>query len=296
MPTDGAATGETDMFGPHLMRGRSAVVTAAAGAIGAATAELMVRAGGSVICVDRDADRLRAVVGRLGVAARAVVADVTTEAGLTRVVDAAGEEGPDVLINGVGEHLGVAGPFEDSDPVDWQRLYEVNLGSVLRLSHAFIPAMKARGWGRIVNFSSVEGRRAAPHLAVYAAMKHAIEAFTASIGVDLARAGIVVTCVAVDKTRAHQTGYYELPPEYAAQVPNWIPAGHYADGVEVARLVTFLASPLNTWVVGQTVVADGGTTAAGGWLRTPVRWTNQPLLAQYLEDPAVNATRPKSVQ
>jgi 2-hydroxycyclohexanecarboxyl-CoA dehydrogenase len=150
--------------------------------------------------------------------------------------------------------------------------------------------------GRIVNFSSVEGRRAAPHLAVYAAFKHAVEAFTSSLAVDLAGAGVLANCVAVDKTRAHQTGYYELPPEYLALVPTWIPAGHYADGLEVARLVLFLTSPLNTWVVGQTLVADGGTTAAGGWLRTPRRWTNQPLLVQYLEDPDVNPTRPPSVQ
>jgi NAD(P)-dependent dehydrogenase (short-subunit alcohol dehydrogenase family) len=156
--------------------------------------------------------------------------------------------------------------------------------------------MKAAGWGRIVNFSSVEGRRAAPHLAVYAAFKHAVEAFTSSLAVDLARTGVLVNCVAVDKTRAHQTGYYALPDEYVGLVPTWIPAGHYAEGLEVARLVLFLASPLNTWVVGQTLVADGGTTAAGGWFRTPERWTNQPLLVQYLEDPSMNEGRPPSVR
>jgi hypothetical protein len=53
---------------------------------------------------------------------------------------------------------------------------------------------------------------------------------------------------------------------------------------------------MNTWVVGDTVVADGGTLSAGGWFRTPARWTNQPLLVQYFEDPAANAARPPAVQ
>ena len=51
-----------------------------------------------------------------------------------------------------------------------------------------------------------------------------------------------------------------------------------------------------SWVVGQTIPADGGTLAAGGWYRTPVKWTNSPLLVQYFEDPEVNAARPRGVQ
>ena len=74
-----------------------------------------------------------------------------------------------------------------------------------------------------------------------------------------------------------------------AHVPN-------GEGIDVAKVALFLASNLNTWVVGHTVAADGGTLAAGGWFRTPKRWTNQPLLAQYLEDPELNETRPPMVQ
>jgi hypothetical protein len=65
----------------------------------------------------------------------------------------------------------------------------------------------------------------------------------------------------------------------------------------VARSALFLASDLNTWMVGQTLVADGGTLSAGGWFRTPKRWTNQPLLTQYVEDdPALNERRPPMLQ
>ena len=61
-------------------------------------------------------------------------------------------------------------------------------------------------------------------------------------------------------------------------------------------VVLFLASELCSWVVGQTIVADGGTLSAGGWYRTPAKWTNSPLLHQYFEDPADTAARPPALR
>jgi NAD(P)-dependent dehydrogenase (short-subunit alcohol dehydrogenase family) len=201
------------------------------------------------------------------------------------------------LINGLGHHLATGGPFEQSTEAQWQALYEVNLLHVFRVTQAFVPGMKERGWGRIVNFSSVEGVRSAPALAVYASFKRAIDGFTKSLAVDLARYGILVNALGVDKTKAYQVGFYELPPEYEDLVGTFIPAGRYADGLDVAKAALFLASDLNTWAVGHTLITDGGTLAAGGWFRTPKRWTNQPLLTQYIEkDPAINERRPPMVQ
>jgi NAD(P)-dependent dehydrogenase (short-subunit alcohol dehydrogenase family) len=157
--------------------------------------------------------------------------------------------------------------------------------------------MRERGWGRIVNFSSVEGIRAAPALAVYAAFKAAVDAFTKSLAVDVARDGIRVNAIAVDKTRAYQVGHYELPEEYARLANTWIPSGRYGEPEDVAGVVLFLSSELSSWVTGQTIVADGGTLSAGGWFRTPTRWTNQPLLVQYFDDdPGENEKRPPAVQ
>ncbi len=287
-------------FAPDLLRGRTAVVTAAAGAIGGATAHLLAAHGARVIAADIHGERLQAVADGVaadgGTPVRTVVADLTTRAGVESVRAAAADLPVDIVVNALGEHLATAGRFEDSTEDEWQRLYEVNLLSVFRVTHAFLPAMRSRGWGRIVNFSSVEGIRAAPALAVYAAFKSAIDGFTKSLGVDVAGSGVVVTSVAVDKTRAYQTGLYALPPEYERLVPTWVPAGRYGEAEDVARIVVFLASPLNTWIVGSTVVADGGTLSAGGWLRTPRRWTNQPLLVQYLEEPGINDGRPPAVQ
>jgi 3-oxoacyl-[acyl-carrier protein] reductase len=138
-------------FAPDLMHSRVALVTGAAGGIGSAVCDLLLATGATVIAVDRDAPRLRELVRRLDDPDHrltAVVADPTTDAGVAELATTAAGRGPvDVLVNGVGDFLGVVSPFEDSDPADWPRLYEVNLGHVLRTCHAFVPAMKAAGWG-----------------------------------------------------------------------------------------------------------------------------------------------------
>jgi NAD(P)-dependent dehydrogenase (short-subunit alcohol dehydrogenase family) len=289
-------------FAAGLLAGRVAVITGAAGAIGAATAEIVATLGAQVVAADIDAPRLAALAGRIAAAGApvptTVVADLCGREGIRELAAAASDQHGhvDILINGLGEHLASAAAFEDLTEDMWQRLYEVNLLHVFRTCREFVPMMKRQGWGRIVNFSSVEGIRAAPNLAVYSAFKRAVDGFTKSLAVELAPDGIVVTAVAVDKTRAFQTGHYELPEEYARLVPVWVPAGRYGEPADVARLVVFLASPMNTWIVGDTVVADGATLSAGGWFRTPARWTNQPLLVQYLEDPGINASRPPAVQ
>ena len=296
-PVDASGSVEVE----PLLAGRVAVVTGGAGGIGAAICRVFAGHGADVVVADVDRDRTRAVaaqVRQVGCRALPVVSDLTTRAAVDRLVmrTLAAFGRADILVNGVGHHLRTHGKFEDSTEEQWEALYRVNLLPVFRVTRAFVPGMKERGWGRIVNFSSVEGIRSAPALAVYSAFKRGVDGFTKSLGVDLARHGILVNAVAVDKTRSYQGGFYQLPPEYERLVPTWVPAGRYADGEDVARAVLFLASDLNSWVVGQTLVADGGTLSAGGWLRTPRRWTNQPLLVQYLEDPAINEGRPPFVQ
>jgi NAD(P)-dependent dehydrogenase (short-subunit alcohol dehydrogenase family) len=285
-----------------LVAGKTALVTGGGGAIGGASARRLAANGADVVVADLAPDRVAATVGAveaLGRRAVGVVADLT-EAGAVEaaVATAAAELGSvDILVNALGEHLAMAAPFEETDEDGWDALYRVNLLHVLRACKAVIPGMKASGWGRIINFSSVEGIRAMPHAVPYTAFKGAIDSLTKSLGVELAGAGIRVNAIAVDKTKAYQVNFYDLGDEYDRHVPVWIPAGRYAEGDDVASVVLFLSSDLCDWVVGQTIVADGGTLAAGGWYRTPAKWTNSPLLLQWFEDdPALNAARPRQVQ
>jgi NAD(P)-dependent dehydrogenase (short-subunit alcohol dehydrogenase family) len=285
-----------------MLDGRVAVISGGAGAIGGATAALFAQNGSEVVVTDVDEERTGEVVEQIEAAggrALGVVLDLTLPAAIdelyARSVERFGRV--DVLVNALGEHLGASGAFERSTEAQWEALYEINCLHVYRACRAFAPAMSERGWGRIINFSSVEGIRAMPSSPVYAACNAAIDAFTKSLGVELARSGVNVNCIAADKTRSRQVNYYRLPEEYDRLVPSWIPAGHFAEPEEIASVALFLASDLASWIVGQTIVADGGTLAAGGWHRTPTRWTNTPLMVQYFEsDPTINANRPPSLQ
>jgi NAD(P)-dependent dehydrogenase (short-subunit alcohol dehydrogenase family) len=294
-------TGKAPWNGP-LCAGRVAVVTGGGGAIGEAVGRALADHGADVVVADRAADRVEAACAAIearGRRALGVPGDLTeagaVEALIARANAAFGRV--DILVNALGEHLALSGPFEGSTEEGWERLYRVNLLQTMQACHAVLPGMRERRWGRIVNFSSVEGIRAMPNAAPYTAFKGAIDSFTKSLGVEVAGDGIRVNAVAVDKTRSHQVNFYRLGEEYDRHVPVWVPAGRYGEGDDIAAVVLFLASEMGAWIVGQTIVADGGTSSAGGWYRTPSRWTNSPLLKQYFEDdPAINAARPRGVQ
>src|SRR5437764_5563230 len=282
-----------------LAAGRVALVTGGAGSIGAATCRALADHGADVVVADVDGDRTEAVVKEVearGRRAAGLVADMTPDGAAQKVVaDAVAAIGRvDILVNNLGHHLALAKPYEESTPAEWDQLYRINLLHTLGASHAALPGMLERGWGRIINFSSVEGMRSMPHASVYTAFKGAIDSFTKSLGVEVAGRGVRVNAVAVDKTRSYQVNFYEYPEEYDAHIPVWVPAGHLTDAEQLASVRLFLASELSEWVVGQTIPADGGTLAAGGWYRTPGKWTNSPLLLQYFESDDERTQRPAS--
>lgn len=285
-----------------LLADRVAVVTGGAGAIGEATCRAFADHGADVVVIDNDEPRTEstlAAVRARGRRAHGIVADLTDEAAIRSAMnEAIGTFGRvDVLVNALGHHFALARPFAESTPADWERLHRVNLLATMHCTHAVLPGMRERQWGRVINFSSVEGIRSMPNAAAYTAYKGAIDSFTKSLGVEVARDNIRVNCVAVDKTKAHQVNFYDLGDEYDKMVPVWIPAGRYAEGDDVAAVVLFLASEMAFWVVGQTIPADGGTLAAGGWYPTKTKWTNSPLLIQYFEDdPAANERRPPALR
>jgi 2-hydroxycyclohexanecarboxyl-CoA dehydrogenase len=300
--TAGSDSGSGAAWGPPLVEGKVALITGGGGAIARATASALADHGADIVIADIDGDRTAEVVAeveRRGRRSEGVVGDLTAdgavELAVSRAVEAFGRI--DILVNALGEHLALAGPFEDSTEAGWDQLYRINVLHVLRACKAVLPGMRERRWGRIINFSSVEGIRAMPNAAPYTAFKGALDSFTKSLGVEVARHGVRVNAIAVDKTRSYQVGFYEMPHEFDPHVPVWVPAGRFGEGDDVASVALFLASDLCSWVVGQTIVADGGTLSAGGWYRTPTRWTNSPLLVQYFEDDAsINDDRPPNLR
>src|SRR5262245_6673002 len=268
-----------------LLDGKIAVVTGAAHGIGRATAELFAEHGASVVIADIDeaggseaADAIVATGGN----AESVTTDVRDPDAVDRlrahVVDTHGRA--DILVNNVGHYLRVT-PFDRSEPDQWQDLYEINLLHVFRVTRAFLPSMLERESGAIINVSSVEGWRGYPLDPVYAAFKAAVIHFTKCLAVDVAGRGVRVNAVGPDLTQSQQVDYEQLDTRGRTLWPIWAPLGRRGEPEDQARAILFLASDLSEFIVGQTLLTDGGSGAAGGWFRTNRRegrrWTNRPL-------------------
>jgi NAD(P)-dependent dehydrogenase (short-subunit alcohol dehydrogenase family) len=282
-----------------MLDGRLAVVTGGAGVIASAVCRLFAEHGARVLFADIDEQRTSGLVAEItdaGGEVEGFTADLRDPQAMGELeARATAQGGADILVNCLGHYLSI-GPFVDNDEDLWQRLYEINVLPVFRACRLFVPGMRERGRGRVINFSSVEAIRSSPFMAVYGAMKAAVDSFSKNLAVEVAGDNVLVNSIASDKTRTIQTNFLQVPPEYEHLVPTWIPRGRYGEGIDNANIALFLASGLADWVVGSTLLADGGTIAAGGWYRTPARWTTQPLLHQYFEPPEVNDSRPRSLQ
>lgn len=274
----------------RLLDGATALVTGGGGGIGEAISLLFASHGARVMVLEIDGGRAAATVAeirRQGGIAEALVADAAAPAApaaARRAVEAA--FGPlDILVNNVGDYRPRSGEFATSDPANWDGLFQINLGHVMRMTHEFLPGMLERSSGTIINLSSVEGLRGYPPDPVYGSMKAAVVQFTKSLGVQVAARGVRVNGIAPDVTQTLQVPYDAwIPPEQEHLWPSWVPAGRKAMPVDQALTALYLASDLSRMIPGLTLPVDGGTVAAGGWYLTsgddggPVKWTNRPMI------------------
>jgi NAD(P)-dependent dehydrogenase (short-subunit alcohol dehydrogenase family) len=211
------------------------------------------------------------------------VGDVSEQAAvdaLARVV-ADGGGRIDVLVNNVGDFLGLSAPFVESSDDAWHRLHDVNLGATLRCTRALAPFMLRQGsGGSIINVTTIEAHRGIPGNVVYATFKSALVGFTRSLALELGPARIRVNAIAPETTDTPQVPVMRwLSAEAKEHIPTWIPLGRFGQPDDIAGAALFLASDLSAWVTGTTVHVDGGALAAGGWYRTPKgSWTNTPII------------------
>lgn len=264
-----------------LLGGRVAVVTGAARGIGAGIARALGYHGARLILLDTDEAALAATasgIAAFATAPRTLVADVTDPATPARALEAADEiGGADVLVNNVGDFR-PDGLFLGSTPAGWDRMYALNFGHVLAMTHAVLPGMVGRGRGNLLNVSSVEGLRGIPGNAVYGAMKAALVSFTASLAAEVGQHGIRVNALAPDFTDTPQTPMWASTDErYADHVGKWVPAGRFGHPRDHGDAAVFLVSDQSAFVTGSTLRVDGGTLAAPGWFRRDSgRFTNLP--------------------
>jgi 3-oxoacyl-[acyl-carrier protein] reductase len=232
-----------------------AVVTGAARGIGRGIASVLAAEGAQVVIVDVDAEAGEATADELG--GIAVFADVTDRASVEAMAVT-------VLERLGGAHIVAANagvyPFADLDSLDdttWDQVMNLNVGGAVRTVQAFLPAMRARGYGRIVLTSSITGPiTGQPGFAHYGASKAAMLGFMRSAAVELALTGITIN--AVMPGNVSTPGFADTSDEHQELMLSSIPMRRFAEPEEVGWAVRFLASPEAGYITGQTLVVDGG--------------------------------------
>lgn len=170
-----------------------------------------------------------------------------------------------ILVNNAG---GVFwSPLLDTKPKGWDALLRANLGHVLLCTQRVARTMLEAGvGGSIINVTSIEGTRAAPGFAAYAAAKAGVVNLTQTAALELAPHGIRVNALAPDVTLTE--GLLSVAPD-PSHLHRAVPMGRTGTVEEMAGAAVFLASELSSYVTGQTLHVDGGTRAAGGWYPHP---------------------------
>ncbi len=237
-----------------VLSGKIALVTGASRGIGKAIAVALARAGADVAINYRQrkeaADATRAEIETLGRRAIAVAADVSVAAQVAGLVEAVEQQlGPvAILVNNAG--ITRPQPIDQITEQSWDEVLAINLKSVFLVTQAVLPKMRAAGWGRIINLSSVAaqlGGVVGPH---YAASKAGILGLTHSYALLLAKEGITVNAIA---PALIETEMVTRNPNARADL---IPVGRFGTADEVAEAAVLLAA--NGYITGQTLNVNGG--------------------------------------
>ncbi|QUQ64659.1 SDR family NAD(P)-dependent oxidoreductase [Kutzneria sp. CA-103260] len=252
------------------LHGKRALVTGASSGLGEAIATRLADEGASVVVHGRNHERTVAVAKAID--ASYAIGDLGSDGGADEVYAAAVQDGPvDILVNNVGAY-DMTASWASTSAQDWADLYNVNVLSAVRMIQRLVPAMRERGWGRVIQISSVLGAVPAASQPHYAATNGARNALAKSLARELRHSGVTSNTVAAggiltpasiapltELGREHGWGqdWEEIEPRLVeALAPNDI--GRIGRPAEYTSLVAYLASPLSSYLTGATVAADGG--------------------------------------
>ena len=186
-----------------------------------------------------------------------LAADFSDAAQLETCAQAVARIAPDILVNNAG--INKIAPFVEIDPLDFQRIQQVNVFAPFRLCQAALPGMVERRWGRIVNISSIWGKISRAQRAAYSASKFALDGLTLALAAEHGADGVLANCVAPGFIDTELTRHV-LGEEGMRAMAGAVPVHRMGQTDEIARMVVWLCGEENTYLNGQNIAVDGGFT------------------------------------
>ncbi len=250
----------TDEPGPRVanITGQTALVTGAAGVLGVATTRALLDAGLKVVMADVSEERLRSLASDLGDRACPLTVDLGDPADIERAYAAIPDSflPIDILVNNAG--ILSLNKSEATSVEEWQRSIAVNLNGVFFLSRLVIPAMKERGWGRIVNTSSLAAKTGGITAGTaYSTSKGAVSALTFSLAAELAPYGVTVNGIAPAYVRTPMVTEQLTETQQQALLEK-IPVHRFCEPEEFAHVIRFLIDDLAGFITGEIIDQNGG--------------------------------------
>ena len=246
------------------LEGHVAVVTGASKGLGKSMAEALARNGAAVALVARNQELLDEVAGGIqsaGGKAEVIVADVTEEAAVAEVQRTVEESLGvcDILINNAGINNRKA--IDEFTLEEWNEILGVNLTGPFLCSRAFVPAMKQKKWGRILNMTSIMSHVSLANRTGYSTTKAGLIGFTKALALELASHGVTVNGISPGPFATEMNKPLLEDPEKNKMFLERIPLGRWGQVKEIGALAAFLCSDEAGFITGTDIVIDGGWIA-----------------------------------
>jgi NAD(P)-dependent dehydrogenase (short-subunit alcohol dehydrogenase family) len=246
------------------LTGRVALVTGGSKGLGKAMARGFAEAGADVVLSSRHEEELKPALAEIlqgtDRKGRYFVADMAQRPKVEKFAkDALAAFGKvDILVNNAGSN--VPQPIEAITDADWDRILELNLSSVMALTRALVPQMKARKWGRIIHISSIMGLVSNAGRSAYSATKAALIGMARSMAMELGEHGVTVNCLAPGPFLTDLPGRL-LSAAEKERFAKMTAVGRWGEPSELVGPALLLASDAGSYITGETLVVDGGYVA-----------------------------------